>query len=329
MEPIDLYTSTGVKFWRHPEQMHSFLNKKGKTVISTHISPTGRCNLNCEYCSVSKRGPVEEISLGVIKTYISELLTRGLKAVILTGGGEPTLYNQFAEIVDYIREQGLGLGLITNGTAGKNFSNMDWVRISVNYDTINTLLKSTYVFDLGTTIGLSMVYSGKNKQISYIRLNELMDKLGAEYLRVLPNCLPQELDEAHEQIDRWIQDGTTYKGFAERVIHQHKQHRTPPLASCLQSYFRPYLSEYEGGTVFPCDSVVLNNHLSRFDKKYSICPAHKVGDYLDGRILPKFAPFNDCQGCVFYNNNMMLYRFTHGVHEFHKHQDLIKHENFI
>ena len=49
------YTSTGIKFWRHKEQMVSYVENTGKTIISTHISPEGACNLKCEYCSVSQR----------------------------------------------------------------------------------------------------------------------------------------------------------------------------------------------------------------------------------------------------------------------------------
>ena len=98
------YTSTGIKFWGHQEQMESYREGTGHTVISTHISPTSRCNLNCSYCSVKKRERVHEIELDTIKDYVGKLKTRGLKAVILTGGGEPTSYPQFNELVKYLHE---------------------------------------------------------------------------------------------------------------------------------------------------------------------------------------------------------------------------------
>ncbi|NQZ56115.1 MAG: hypothetical protein HRT88_01405, partial [Lentisphaeraceae bacterium] len=49
------YTSTGIKFWRHQEQMFAFKEGRPDTVISTHISPEGACNLKCPYCSVTYR----------------------------------------------------------------------------------------------------------------------------------------------------------------------------------------------------------------------------------------------------------------------------------
>ena len=57
-EPTDAehrFTSTGIKFWKHPDAMRSYRESTGRSVISTHISPEGRCNLTCDYCSVSHR----------------------------------------------------------------------------------------------------------------------------------------------------------------------------------------------------------------------------------------------------------------------------------
>ena len=56
------------------------------TVISTHISTEGACNLKCLYCSVTYRDTHSRIDMDTIKDYVTKLKTRGLKAVILTGG---------------------------------------------------------------------------------------------------------------------------------------------------------------------------------------------------------------------------------------------------
>ena len=98
------YTSTGIKFWRHQDELIAYKKGEGNTIISTHISPEGSCNLSCSYCSVSKRAKNERIELSVIKDYVEKLKKRGLKAVILTGGGEPTLYPYFNELVNEIMD---------------------------------------------------------------------------------------------------------------------------------------------------------------------------------------------------------------------------------
>lgn len=48
------YTSTGIKFWRHQEAMLNYQNGDPNSVISTHISSEGACNLKCPYCSVNQ-----------------------------------------------------------------------------------------------------------------------------------------------------------------------------------------------------------------------------------------------------------------------------------
>ena len=143
MEPKHIYTSTGAKFWRHPDQMISFLHGTGKSVISTHISPTGACNLNCEYCSVSKRKKHEQLSVETIESYIKSLIPRGLKAVIFTGGGEPTIHPDWNKIVNRLRLYNLKFGLITNGIDlwKRNLEMFDWIRISVNYPAFDKLME--------------------------------------------------------------------------------------------------------------------------------------------------------------------------------------------
>jgi hypothetical protein len=112
-------------------------------------------------------------------------------------------------------------------------------------------------------------------------------------------------------------------------MHQKKFHRAPVASYCPQAYFRPYLSEIDGGTVFSCDSVVLNDNLARFDNKYAICKAKRIGDFLDGKIKQRFNPNEDCKGCVFADNIDMLMEWKAGKHQFHLYPDSIKHEEFI
>ena len=131
------YTSTGIKFWRHPEQMNNYKNGNPNTVISTHISPEGACNLTCAYCSVTYRDTHSRIEMDVIKDYVTKLKTRGLKAAILTGGGEPTSYKHINELIRWLKAQDLSVALITNGTLTRRinpdiWNMLEWVRVSIN-----------------------------------------------------------------------------------------------------------------------------------------------------------------------------------------------------
>lgn len=325
-----LYTSTGDKFVHHKKSLDAFRNNTSKSIISAHISPEGTCNLRCPYCSVVYRGSFgNRIELGIIKKYVNTLKKYGLKAVILTGGGEPTLYPQINELIEFLHDKsGLELALITNGTmldkiAPKNRTKFKWLRVSINlFDGWEKKINIPKEFiNPKTTIGFSHIYTLEHnygdKKIDYkeiiAKIIKLMNRFNAQYLRLLPNCLIKgdKFNYQHKAIDKLI---SSFKD--KRIFHQLKTHQKPDFKICYQSYFRPYLSEEKNpwnnkpGTVFPCDSIVLNYSAKKFLKKYAVCKPEKIGEYLDKKIKQNFKPAIDCEGCVFVRNNKILERLV-------------------
>lgn len=310
------YTSTGVKFWRHQQQMESYRAGTGHTVISTHISPEGACNLKCPYCSTTYRDDHKRIELSVIQKYVEDLQTRGLKAVILTGGGEPTIYRHINELVLWLHARGLKVALITNGTQAHRVSPeawrcFTWVRVSLNvFDGWQDKIRiPTEYLSPDCTVGCSMVYTPEHRLDTLLKASHVADAVAAKYVRVLPNCLLEQdrLMEQHRALDRDF----SLIGDA-RFFQQHKAHAAPGCGTCHQSYFRPYLSEVVSvktgrpGSVYPCDSVVLNGAAMHFPKLYQLCPASEVLDYMDGKLKAGFDPRTHCTGCVFTRNVDML-----------------------
>ena len=122
-----------------------------------------------------------------------------------------------------------------------------------------------------------------------------------------------------------------------RFFHQGKIHDAPEADVCHQSYFRPYLSEepYPGtnkpGTVFPCDSLVLNQDMEHFGEKFALCQPENILDYLDMKIAPRFTPKTDCTGCVFSDTVNMLDRYkNHGENRFGEYADKnLQHIEFV
>ena len=341
------FTSTGVKFWRHPHQMNSFKQGQGSSIISTHVSPEGSCNLSCPYCSVTYRATKNRIELKRVKDYLLKLWSRGLKAVIFTGGGEPTLYPTFNELVQWAKHDlGLSVGLISNGTTQRRikpetYKCLSWMRVSVNLfdgwqDKIS-IDRSSLADDC--VVGCSFVYtaehaSGHELDVStFTDVSNLATKLGAKYIRLLPNCLLEQdkLLREHEALKTMLENLGD-----DRFFHQYKVHGTPRANVCHQSYFRPYLSEETfvatgvPGTVYPCDSVVLNNGEAHFAERYQLCSPEDVLKYLDREITPRFQPCNDCSGCVFTENVDMLGAWKDGeLDRFDEFQQPLMHEEFV
>jgi MoaA/NifB/PqqE/SkfB family radical SAM enzyme len=81
---------------------------------------TDVCNHKCAFCSVQARAG-DSLPFSVVTGYLDRLVPLGLKAVILSGGGNPILYrarDAVADINDVVgacRVRGLEVGLITNG----------------------------------------------------------------------------------------------------------------------------------------------------------------------------------------------------------------------
>lgn len=171
---LDLYTSTGHKFFAHQEAMTKLQNGKGQPIV-THIMLTDVCNHSCAFCSVQARVG-DSLPFADIMNYLDILQGYGLKAVILSGGGNPILYKNggknFNDVVETIWRRGLEIGLITNGMPLKAYESrkswasikpetldmLTWIRISMSG--LDHEEQEVYVPDIDpskTTLGFSYV----------------------------------------------------------------------------------------------------------------------------------------------------------------------------
>lgn len=120
------FTSTGEKLFFHQEAMQKLRDGKGMPIVS-HIMPTDVCNAKCAFCSVGER-PGDVMPFLHIVEYLKQLTPLGLKAVIISGGGNPILYRcketgtDFNGLVAHIHGLGLQIGLITNGMPLAHFA---------------------------------------------------------------------------------------------------------------------------------------------------------------------------------------------------------------
>ncbi len=97
--------------------------------------PTLSCPFHCPTCHYKR--PKEQVGvwqdrplpsccyqmpLTQAKIYLEKLVQGGCKAVLLTGGGEPTYHPEFGQIVKHVRALGMTVSMSSNGTfAGGDF----------------------------------------------------------------------------------------------------------------------------------------------------------------------------------------------------------------
>lgn len=102
--------------------------------ISVEMHLTNNCNLHCPWCT---DGDLHGNGVQISYEKACELLRyfgQHGTGVTLEGGGEPTIHPDFKKIVHYGHENGVELGLITNGTVNISdvINQFKWVRISLD-----------------------------------------------------------------------------------------------------------------------------------------------------------------------------------------------------
>ena len=314
------YTSRGNKFVYHPNEIWNYLNGNGNSIISAHVAPTNKCNLNCSYCNQSNRSKGKFLELDIIKEFVTGLMSRGLKAVIVTGGGEPTIYPKFNELTKWLKEQGLKTALITNGTnnrTGKEFvdtwDTFTWIRASLNFFRGKLIpLKIPETLNKGN-VGMSLVYQNQTPDMLR-QVADVADKYNARYVRIIPDCCKDAEDIIRER--DMLKDMFERLGY-KRFFVQDKVPSQARLETCHQSKLRPFL--LPDGKVAPCDCYMLNrdennNFYKTLPDIFNLASdtTHPISylEYLDGKRNQGFNPLTSCNGCGFLENNQILENLT-------------------
>lgn len=266
--------------------------------ITVHLAPTDTCNLNCEWCSV-KRREGNELSFQQCKEILGIYRRLGAKSVEITGGGEPTMYPYLDGVVNHAKRLGYGVGLITNGLKLASMSkkelirltaSLDWMRISLSG--IDFGLSGRY-FEidpraLKTYVGASYVFVvRKTKKELLFRLGEaesIAKYLGAEYVRIVPNCFSiRDIERT-----RGVWQKSYFKPFREnKFFLQIKDYDVPQ--KCFWRYMKPFVNS--DGFVYHCSTCALFE--GRFPESHRVCHYTEVGQLYEQRAYP----FMDTQLC--------------------------------
>lgn len=108
---------TPMKLLRHSDKVQAML--RGETVypIGVEIDLSNVCNHNCPWCNYNGFRQENWVSFdgARVLSLLDELAEVGVKSVTFTGGGEPLVHQQAAEIFQRCADRGLEFGIVTNG----------------------------------------------------------------------------------------------------------------------------------------------------------------------------------------------------------------------
>lgn len=299
------YTSTGAKIFQHnPLLLKLKAEIPTAYPITLQVAPTSRCNLKCSFCSNAKRNKHEDLDINVLKRFILDLKKIGLKAVEITGGGDPTMYDEINELISFCHKIKLDVGMITNGILlGKviekeNLDILKWVRISANS------LEYTEEFNIPEikgTLGFSLCMHENIQAVVHERLTNFVNKYKPSYVRVVPDCLPSDSEET---VRRCAKEFVEFKG--RPYFYQDKHFQRPDR--CYWHYLKPFL--LHDGYVYPCSSVVLNSGSEGvFHHRYRWI---HMSDLLS-KYKKEMVSFNtvSCNRCVFTEQNVLIDSIIH------------------
>ena len=116
--------------------------------ISINLDVTTACNYRCDHCV-----DFEILNTGIkydhdkLLDSLTEMAARGLRSVIVIGGGEPTVYPGFEEVLRHMKALKLKVGIVTNGSMMHKIEAIadvlepqDWVRLSLDSGSNETFI---------------------------------------------------------------------------------------------------------------------------------------------------------------------------------------------
>jgi len=305
--------------------------RKHKKILPRHLqlNPTNRCNFNCSFCSCKMRDRNLELNFLDICNFLLTFKECGGKSVTITGGGEPTLHDDFSKIISFCDDIDLEIGLVTNGSILYTFNNVlkhiTWIRISSSDELPFQLGNLGLNFDVWLN-RLSDVIS-KFPKIDWSFSHVVTAKSNSNYIRKLilfanqnnfthvrlvndifvADKLKRKMDDLHSallDID------------LSKVIFQTRSEWTKGFNPCYISLLKPVLGA--DGYLYPCCGT--QYALENPSKDYE--PSMRLGRMEDfKKIVEEQRFFNGerCVKCYYSNYNIALDVLMKGL----------KHEAFV
>ena len=108
--------------------------------VSINLDITTACNYACDHCvDMDILNKAIKYNHDNLLESIRLMAEKGLKSVIVIGGGEPTVYPKFVDSVRFMKELGLQVSVVSNGSGMKKIAQLgdcldenDWIRLSLD-----------------------------------------------------------------------------------------------------------------------------------------------------------------------------------------------------
>lgn len=319
-----------MKILLNQEIIHSTLVHKKIPSIHLQLNPTNRCNFNCLMCSCSERQRDLELGLEDIDKIITSMFKYGLKAVTITGGGEPLMHPEINEIINMFHSRNIKIGIVTNGSLLDRVNTLDkvtWVRISAS-DYLKNQLKeidttiNRLLHDLENTV---CVFKNVDWSFSYvigkdpdIHLIEKLIKKANDFefthFRLVNDIfIADKLKEQMNFVRNYMKSNYIDDSL---VNYQDRSEWTTGYNPCYISLLKPVIGA--DGYIYPCCGT--QYALEEPSRDYEeLMRMGNIGDIEDVLLNQRFFDGSICRKCYYGNYNRVLGVLTNGL----KHKEFV------
>ena len=275
------------KLHLHPGPVGRWLENGVEWPLFVEISPSGKCQHRCTFCSFSYTGYGGAfLAPHVTIQAINDMAKGGTKAVMFAGEGEPLLNARLDEMVYAVKEARMDASVTTNGTlltrkfADRLVPFLSWLRFSINagyadiYATLHGVSPKEFPLALkavelavdaakGTKciVGVQSVLLPEN-QASLLSLALKLRELGAHYYTVKP-FVPHPLASKHAALNyqhvaafseqlKDLQTAQFQIIWRDNNFLRNDQER--PYEQCYGHAFRTYLAA--SGDIYLCSNFL-------------------------------------------------------------------------
>lgn len=254
-------------------------------LLSIRLETSLLCNLRCKYCCNKSGVPLNnEISYDKILDLINQAQNLGAKSIVVIGGGEPTLYPYFKQLIHYIADRNLIPVIFTNTTTmTKELASFLYetnTTVITKLDSLNEEIQDDLSGVEGTfqkiQLGLSNLldagFSQTNSEgklrlgvsfvVSKINSNEVLDiwkycrtnNIYPNLEMMIPNGEAQKFSsETFLRPEEWKQLKLELLNFDRKNYNINWEPQYPLCNGCLQTYYNLYINVL--GNVRPCSSI--------------------------------------------------------------------------
>jgi len=318
------YTSANslpVKIFSHKELLESIDSGKGIIPIHLQVNPTNKCPLNCSFCSCANRDKSAEIGYNELMRATEKFIKLGIKAVTITGGGDPLAYEKLPDYIEYLYAAGIDSSLVTNGVLFKTFDDLSflekltWARISLSD---NRQLRKEEIGNAiahDTDWSFSYVVSKVQPDIvNIINSIRFANEHNFTHVRIVDDIIGGRESALQHIKEMLIESGED----VSRVIWQGRKTYNLGREQCLISLLKPNLTP--DGMIVGCCGVQYSSNPPMLDwpRMYSLGTIDDIEKIYSEQ---KFFDGRKCVRCYYDNYNAILSGLV-DVPE-------MKHENFV